>query len=192
METKKTLKLQMFKAIDGKISLSEFESWLYEQECLVDNLDDELNLALFSFDYKATGAYYAFHENFKVYYSKSEFEEWKIKSNLISLVSGVREAYRDQILQDFMDLGCDGYEALQDLGYHLNRIQDFEYYGDSVAEVEDSMREEALGLFERICYEETQVDGFDLKCFPYLKDPKSAAEVSNEAKRVKKKWWGWK
>ena len=125
MEKQEELKYQVFKLIEEVITVSEFEEWLYVQDHLVENLEDELNLTLFSIDYRKSGLKHDFPNEMFKFYDREEFILWKVKLNLIELIEGVQPFRRDQILQFFMDLGDDGYEIFDTIGSNLYYYDDY-------------------------------------------------------------------
>jgi hypothetical protein len=125
---------RIFMAIEEQIPLKEFEQWLYSQPELLEAINDDLILGLFTFNYNQKGALYEFKIAFLQYFNEDEFMLWKIKANLSDLIAGKQT--KDRILTEFYyELGYDEYPFLQRLGYYRFEIEDAEYDGRSVLDV---------------------------------------------------------
>jgi hypothetical protein len=170
MEMSKELKHQIFKTIEGLISLHEFELWLYKQEALVNDMDNEFNFVLLSFAYKKSGAKYEFVKEVFLFLDKEEFNLWKVKSNLLTLISSKRTAYWDKIFDDFNDLAYHGCHELYAIGSYCDYL-DIEIYDFiTIEEIEQELRMKAIELLLWINLEEMKVSSFKLSEFPYSSD----------------------
>lgn len=103
-----------FKTIQGDIPLHDFELWLYASKELEALLNAEDYLALISIGYKQGGAKYQLYKLLMRYIDPGEFETYKM---LKLLYEAKQKSDRlPNILVDFYNLYCKGYQFLQDLG----------------------------------------------------------------------------
>ncbi len=136
MYMKQELKKMVFKTIEDHLPLKEFETWLYDQEDLSNQIGEDLILELFTFNYNQNGAKYAFKNTFLNCFDKEEFMLWKVKTNLQDLIDG-RET-RERILNDFYWIGYDDVPCIQGLGYYMYNFEDAEYYKTEKESIIDS------------------------------------------------------
>lgn len=139
MEIQKELKYKVFKLIDAIITVQEFEEWLYIQDTLVNDLDNELHLTLFSFDYHHRIFEYDFRKRMFEFYDYDEFILWKVKLNLESIINKDDTVVRDCILLDFEDLAIDKFDVLSVFNIHLYH---FEY--DLLTEYSEDQLDEII------------------------------------------------
>lgn len=184
MEILKDLKENVFRVLEGYMSLDEFEAWLYKSEALHDLMNKDVVLETFSFNYRQDDAKYQFKKTIFRHFDEDEFLLWKVKSNLRDLMEN--RANRDRILYDFYYLGYDGYYFLQPVGYYMYQIEDIEYCGDNLQAVLKELRQDAEVLLLEIEKQELQKPGFRL--LDYLPINKAGSETP-----ITKKWWNfWK
>src|SRR5689334_22974662 len=129
--------------IEEQIPLKEFEQWLYTQPDFLNAInDDDLILAIFSFNYNQKGAQHEFKHTLLHYFDEEEFMLWKIKANLNDLIAG--KEIRDRILNEFYyELGYGDYPFLQRIGYYMFELEDAQYAGRSAADVLVGLRADA-------------------------------------------------
>ncbi len=206
METQRELKYSMFKVFEEELSIKDFEFWLYEQDQLSDDLTNELNLALYSFNYKQPNSCFEFKREFVTYFDEEEFFLWKAKSNLATIISGTSLNQKKRILQDFIDFGYEcyeDYEGLERFGFNLYYYEDVgEPWSKCEEELDVDLKKEATELLLKICIQEVKVVYFSLKKFPYSDiENESEPEVVevllpleeiNSEKEVVSKWKFWK
>lgn len=109
------IKHYFFNAIYGKVTLNDFENWIYTNKEIESILDEDDYLELISFNYKKSGAEYELvHLLTKRYIDLGAYERWKILHNLYAALKC--DDRLGSILREFYDLYCQGYEFLNDLG----------------------------------------------------------------------------
>src|SRR5690349_10498067 len=134
MSTKALLIENIFKTIEEQMSFEQFESWLYGSEELLNGIsEDEIILEAYTFNYRRRDLRSAFKQTFIKYFDLDEFLLWKVKANLADLIA--RRNNRDRILSDLYRLSNDGYFFLQNIGYYVYQIEDFQYYGNDLEDV---------------------------------------------------------
>jgi hypothetical protein len=115
------LKLKIFKLLNHKLSIEDFESWIYIKENELEvNLEEELYFDLISFNYKSKHAKQDFFKAFDRIINKHEFEIWKINDILESIINN-DEYFGDSLMRalKLRDEGywfLDGFEAFSDIG----------------------------------------------------------------------------
>jgi len=139
--------MRIFKVIEKQTEIKEFEKWLYSEETLVDQMDNELILELYSFNYNQRGVDYEFSKLFLSFFDEKEFIDWKIIANLETLSERCNTPER--ILGDFYDL-IDVYSFLTSVGYHPYELEDCEYFGRSRSEMIAEIQNEAKQLLLEI------------------------------------------
>ena len=155
--------MMVFRTVEEHFSLSHFESWLYKQEDLSNQMNDDFILALFEFNYKQRGAAYEFKKTVLNFLDYEEFMLWKIKTNLQDLIDG-RDS-RDRILHEFLQLGYDELPFLHSLGYYTYQLEDAEYLNISRENVVDSLKKEAAELLQEIIEAENSNPDFKIMTF---------------------------
>ena len=171
----------VFKVLEGYMTLEEFEQWLYKSDVLADLMTLDVVLEAFIFNYKQDDAKYRFKKAIFPYFDEDEFLLWKVKSNLRDLIAN-REN-RDRILYDFYYLGYDGYYFLQPIGYYMYQIEDIEYYGNNLQTVVADLKRDAENLLSEIEKQEAEKSGFRL--MDYLPSDKTGTDTP----AITKKWW---
>jgi len=167
-----TLKEKIFMTIEEQIPLKEFEQWLYSQAELLETLNDDLILALFTFNYTQKGAHYEFKSCFIKYFNEEEFMFWKIKANLRDLIAGSET--RDRILREFY----------YDLGYDMYEFEDAEYMGQSLTDIHTNLKSDAQELLDEIELKEKTTTDFKIKNFERMETPQPPTSIV-----TKKVWW---
>ena len=108
------IKERFYKTIKGDISLDDFEQWLYADKKLEKQLRSEDYLDLISLSFKKSGAKYEIWVLLKKHIDLGEFETYKM---LELLKEAQQKTGRlPNILMEFYDLYCKGYNFLLDLG----------------------------------------------------------------------------
>ncbi len=175
----------VFKTIEDHLSLKEFETWLYGQEDLSNQMGEDLILELFTFNYNQNGAKYEFKSTFLRYFEKEEFMLWKVKTNLQDLIDG-RET-RDRILNDFYWIGYDEVPCIQGLGYYMYDFEDASYYRGEEQSIIESLKNEAAELLQEIIAEESKNSEFKISLFKRVPRLEFSAEVTTA--NNSKEWW---
>ncbi|PQJ12605.1 hypothetical protein CJD36_002340 [Flavipsychrobacter stenotrophus] len=103
-----------FKTIKGEIAILDFEQWLYADKEIENYLTEDDYLDLISLNFKKSGAKYELWELLKKHIDLGEFETYK----MLRLLKDAQEKNNNlpEILMDFYDLYCRGYNFLDDLG----------------------------------------------------------------------------
>jgi hypothetical protein len=179
------LRNMIFMTIEDHLSLGEFETWLYGQESLSNQMSEELILGLFSFNYNQKGAKYEFRSTFLKYFEREEFMLWKVKTNLQDLIDG-RET-RDRILNDFYTIGYDEVPCIQGLGYYMYELEDADYYRMGKQTVIESLKKEAVELLQEIIAEESKNSEFKISSFKRV--PRLEFSVGVTTANNSKEWW---
>lgn len=107
------LEQKIHQVITQKISLKDFEQWLYLNDEL-EALNPNLYLELIAFDYSHESSFREFQLSFKKYVGFHKFEADLIKEYLYSIID--RENDYEQSIWRLYELYCTGYEFLQKLG----------------------------------------------------------------------------
>jgi hypothetical protein len=139
-----------FDTIFGKVTLQEFEDWVYASKELESLLDADDYLELISFNFKKNGAKYELVNLLSdKYLDLGEYEKWKLLNSLKLALK--RDDQLGSILRGFYDLYCRGYEFLNDLGlgYGLNVEvpPSPNYKVDTWEELSDSEKKELIASF---------------------------------------------
>ena len=182
---KEELKLKLFQTVEDQLPLADFESWLYRQEDLSLQMDENLILELYSFNYKQQGAKYAFKSLMLPYLESEEFMRWKVKTNLQDLIDGKESAYR--ILDEFYWQLSDQLPFLQKLSYHVFNLEESEYGPDSRAQVMADIKLEASALLKEILENEQAKPAFAI--YSFRRKPISWTDAKMADAENSKKWW---
>jgi hypothetical protein len=180
-----TLKMMVFRTVEEHLSLRQFESWLYEQGELSNQMSDAFVLALFEFNYNQKGAKYEFKRTVLDFFDHEEFMLWKIKTNLQDLIDG-RES-RDRILHEFYFLGYDELPFLHSLGYYLYQLEDVGYMQVTKESVVENLKKEASELLQEIIEAENSKPSFKILTFERKESLELWAGVATPPKS--KEWW---
>jgi hypothetical protein len=182
---KQELKKMVFKTIEDHLPLKEFETWLYGQEDLLNQMGHDLILELFTFNYNQNGAKYEFKSTFLRYFEKEEFMLWKVKTNLQDLIDG--KETRNRILNDFYWIGYDEVPCIQGLGYYMYDFEDASYYRGEEQSITESLKKEAAELLQEIIEEESKNSEFKISSFKRVPRLEFSAEVTTA--NNSKEWW---
>lgn len=111
----KHVEQKFYKVILGKISLNEFEIWLYTNNEIESILGEAEYMDLISFNFKKEGARFELKELLSdKYIDLGELEKRKMLDLLQTALK--RDERLPDILKTFYDLYCKGYDFLQELG----------------------------------------------------------------------------
>jgi hypothetical protein len=185
MAIQEELKEKIFCAIEGRMSLRDFELWLYANEALLDQMNEDIVLDAYSFDYNQKGAWYGFKWTFSAYFDKEEFMLRKIKSNLKDLADGNETTNR--ILNEFYWMRYDELPFLQNLRYYIYALEDEEYMPMAKESITQELKREANALLQEILREEKQNPEFRISTFkrePLVEFTSESTNASNQ-----KEWW---
>ena len=108
------IETRLYKLIEKKQDLKEFEQWVYSTPELEDFLSPENYLDLISLNYSESGAWYEIQKIILRTIDVSDFEAWRLTKALRSIVAK-DENQVDSILEMY-DFYCRGYNFLQELG----------------------------------------------------------------------------
>ena len=139
-EIPKHIELKFYDTIIGKISIEEFENWIYNDKEIESILSDDGYLELISFNYKKNGAKYELVNLLsEKYVDLGKYEKWKILNKL--RVALKRDENLPDILREFYDLYCRGYVFLNDLGLGYGLTVEVPPSGNYKAESWEEMNE---------------------------------------------------
>jgi hypothetical protein len=144
------IKHYFFDTLNGKVTLEEFEQWVYSNKELEAILDENDHLELISFNFKKNGAKYELVKLLSgKYIDLGEYEKWKLLNNLKTALK--RDEQLGLILREFYDLYCRGYAFLNDLGLGYGLTIEVppspKYKVDTWEELSDSEKQELLDSF---------------------------------------------
>lgn len=105
---------QFFNLMNEKISINDFEKWVYKSEWLENELEEDEYLDLISLNYGTSSAKYEVGKILKNRISKGNFETVKMIELLNSIIE--RDGKEGKSLSIMYDLYCKGYYFLEDLG----------------------------------------------------------------------------
>ncbi len=100
--------------IGNKISVNEFENWVYKSNWLEDELTEDEYIDLISLNYKTSSAKYEIGKILKRKLDNGKFETVKMINLLNTIIE--RDGKEGEALTKMYDLYCKGYYFLEDLG----------------------------------------------------------------------------
>ncbi len=100
--------------MENKISVKEFENWVYESNWLEAELTEDEYIDLISLNYKASSAKYEIGKVLKKKFDEGKLETVKMLNLLNSIIE--RDEKEGEALTIMYDLYCKGYYFLEDLG----------------------------------------------------------------------------
>lgn len=103
-----------FDLIGEKISIKEFENWVYETKWLESELTEDEYTDLISLNYGASSSKYEIGKILKERFDEGKFESVKMVELLTSIIG--RDGKEGDSLTRMYDLYCKGYYFLEDLG----------------------------------------------------------------------------
>ncbi len=108
------IKAQFFKMMEDKISILDFEQWVYDTKELESVLSSDDYFELISLNYKKSGAKYELLKVIERNVDLGEFETVKLLKLLKE--AQLKNEKLPDILEQLYDLYCDGFYFLDDLG----------------------------------------------------------------------------
>ena len=103
-----------FDLMDEKISVKEFENWVYETKWLEKELTEDEYIDLISLNYGTPSSKYEIGKILKERFDEGKFESVKMIELLSSIIE--RDGKEGESLTKMYDLYCRGYYFLEDLG----------------------------------------------------------------------------
>jgi hypothetical protein len=109
------IKLKVFALLCGKVSIVEFEQWVYQQSTDLEAAFGEASyLALVSSDFSKRDIRYQLAHLLKLHIDVCEYETWRLRGLLKNFLR--QEGDSQQLLQEFYELYCQGLYFLEVLG----------------------------------------------------------------------------
>jgi len=141
---------QFYDTILEKVNLEDFESWVYSDKELELLLSEDEYLELISFNYKKNGSKYELVNLLsKKYVDLGEYEKWKMLNLLYAAKN--RDERLPDILRQFYDLYCRGYNFLNDLGLGYGLTVDVppssKYKAETWEEMSETEKRELIESF---------------------------------------------
>lgn len=149
------IKTTFFEFLDCRITVMDFEQWVYKTLSLEETLNSDDYLDLISIDYTRRNEKHYFNcrklidDILKKYISLAEYETWKLERLLNDFWQ--RKGNLARILEQFYDLYCEGYGFLDNLGLfygcdfssYLSEIdeQNFRYFFSKTSTASEIERE---------------------------------------------------
>jgi hypothetical protein len=114
--------------MEGKISVKNFENWVYSSNSLEDELTEDEYTDLISLNYGTPSAKYEIGKVLKERFDEAKFETIKMINLLSSIIE--RDGKEGESLTRMYDLYCKGYYFLEDLGLGIGLYVEVPYkYG---------------------------------------------------------------
>ena len=117
-------KIKFYDFLTKKISLKDFETWIYSDSVLKSEIGSENYMNLVSFGFNDKNDYEKINSIVGNIINKGDFEKWKITNKLVDFIGHPEKA--KELLNDFYHLFCGfpnenpyepkGYKFLQNLG----------------------------------------------------------------------------
>ena len=141
---------QFYDTILEKVNLEDFESWVYSDKELELLLSEDEYLELISFNYKKNGSKYELVNLLsKKYVDLGEYEKWKMLNLLYAAKN--RDERLPDILRQFYNLYCRGYNFLNDLGLGYGLTVDVppssKYKAETWEEMSETEKRELIESF---------------------------------------------
>lgn len=114
------IKTIFFEFLDCRITVTNFEQWVYKTLSLEEVLNSDDYLELISIDFTQRNEKHYFNcrklidDIIKKYISLAEYETWKLETLLNNFLH--KKSNLAKILEQFYDLYCEGYGFLDNLG----------------------------------------------------------------------------
>lgn len=108
--------------MEGKISIKEFEHWVYSSKWLEDELSEIEYTDLISLNYNTPSSKYEIGKILKERFDEGKFESIKMIHLLNSIID--RDGNQGESLIRMYDLYCKGYYFLEDLGLGIGLFLD--------------------------------------------------------------------
>lgn len=131
------IKERFYKTIKGKISLDDFEQWLYVDKELEKYLNSDDYFELISLSFKQSGAKYELWNLLTKHIDLGEFETYK----MLGLLNEAKQKTErlPYILMEFYDLYCKGYNFFHDLGIGIGLAVEVPRVNNTTADTWDEL-----------------------------------------------------
>jgi hypothetical protein len=142
------LQIKYFDLIHGDLKIEEFENWIYFNNFLENILNRDDYLDLISLNFKSKHIKYEIEKVLVKYIDYSHFERKRVLSLLYRALES-RKGLPD-ILREFYDMYCHGYDFFQDLGlgYGLTcEVPPSKYGSDNWDELDEQVKNEIVNSF---------------------------------------------
>jgi hypothetical protein len=126
------VKYKFFEFLYGDLSITDFETWVYANSDLEHLLDKESYFCLISTNFLQKDVKYEIWKILNSYIDLAEYETWKIKYLLNSLIHKKGDSL--ELLWKFYELYCHGFHFLNSLGLGYGmaaKVPPSEYSSDS-------------------------------------------------------------
>ncbi len=133
-----------FDLMGEKISIKEFENWVYETKWLESELTEDEYTDLISLNYGASSSKYELGKILKERFDEGKFESVKMVDILTSIIE--RDGKEGESLRRLYDLYCKGYYFLEDLGLEIGLFIEVpnKYGVEYYHELNDKQKKELL------------------------------------------------
>lgn len=133
-----------FDLMGEKISIKEFENWVYETKWLESELTEDEYTDLISLNYGASSSKYEIGKILKERFDEGKFESVKMVDLLTSIIE--RAGKEGESLRRLYDLYCKGYYFLEDLGLGIGLFIEVpnKYGVEYYHELNDKQKKELL------------------------------------------------
>lgn len=153
----KTYRAEFYDTIFGNVNLEEFEHWIYSDKETESIFSEDEYLDLISFNYKKNGAKYDLKNLLtNKYIGLGEYESWKLLNLLYAAKD--RDENLPDILRQFYDLYCRGYDFLNDLGLGYGLTVEVPSSSNYKAETWEGMSEPEKKVLLESFYPQLQSD----------------------------------
>lgn len=135
----RSIKTTFFEFLDGQITVIDFEQWVYKTLSLEEALNSDDYLELISIDFTQSNekyyldCCYQINKIIEKYIDSGEYETWKLEILLNDFLN--RKGNLIEILGQFYDLYCHGYDFLDNLGLHYG-LKFCDYYLETLSKAE--------------------------------------------------------
>ncbi|SHG97377.1 hypothetical protein SAMN04488109_2702 [Chryseolinea serpens] len=185
------MKEKIFLTIERQLSLKDFESWLYANDALSDQMNESVVLEAYAFNYNQDHALAQFSSALLPYFDRDEFLLWKITLNLREIIEGKDSTRR--ILSEFCRLGDEEFPFLLHLGYYKYYLDDdwFDREIDAImAEIKSEANELLLEILAESKDPQFKISSFVRKALAEAPSPMNVAAEKMKSKSIgQKKWW---
>jgi hypothetical protein len=199
-----------FAVMQGKLSIADFEQWVYTNKELEQVLTEEQYLSLIAFNYKQPRNKYELFELLSQYVSLGEYEKVKLKALLYKAKQ--RNMELPSVLEEFYDWYCRGYSFLTSLGmgYGLYMTYLQQYGGKHWSKLTAPQLEELVESFspaleaeieqvERwldngkivLTGEQDELGHYDYVDYRTTTEKNMFTETPVYKPKPKKQWWKW-
>lgn len=130
--------------MEGKISIKEFEHWVYSSKWLEDKLNENEYFDLISLNYNTPNAKYEIRKILKERFDEGKFETIKVIYLLNSIID--RDGNEGEALIQIYNLYCTGYYFLENIGLEIGLLIEvpINYGVDYFNELTESQKKELV------------------------------------------------